>query len=298
MEDGEDSLVEPAILPPERLKLENIFTEINQSAQEKAKSAEENVLGIMEREREKSGSVASAFSSVVGEFTTADNISCCYNIAGVHAAEERFFTSLLEGDGVSEDQRLVYRRLKDEATVLKSSREFVGKAIAADALTDVRVAEGVITPENLDGGEYIFGHQDSDTVLDEVTYHRLAQVISEVAEAMPEWQQTARNMERVFAAFVPPDIREFVANLNSLSMNVGKNSLHGEGVPQSIGEKLSQALKTGDKHLFKSASRALVARIGLMQGYLEALHYYTNHSLLKTLEERNGMLTLEEKTLV
>lgn len=296
--EGKVSPVESAITSFEESKSENIFAKINGMAQEKAKVAEERGLGIMIREHEKSGSVASAFSSVVGQHTTADNISCCYNMVGTHAAEERLFSDLLEEGNPSADERLVYDRVRVEAAVLRSSRELIGKAIAADALTDARIANGTISPDNLDDGEYIFGHQDSDAVLDEVAFRHISQVIAEVEEAMPLWQQTASNMERVFSAFVPPEIREFVAS-GSFSMGVGKNSLNGEGIPKSVGEKLTQALKDGNKNLFRSASRAAVTRIGLIQGYLEVLHYHANYSLLRALEERQGELTLEERaTLV
>lgn len=292
------SPVEPAITSSEGSTSENIFAKINGMAQEKAKVAEERSLGIMIREHEKSGSVAGAFSSVVGQYTTADNISCCYNMVGAHAAEERFFSDLLEEGNPSEDERLVYDRMRVEAADLRLSRELIGKAIAADALTDARIVNGTISPDHLDDGEYIFGHQDSDAVLDEVTFRYISQVIAEVEVAMPEWQQTASNMERVFSAFVPPEIREFVAS-GSFSMGAGKNSLNGEGIPKSVGEKLTQALKDGNKNLFRSASRAVVTRSALIQGYLEVLHYHANYSLLRTLEERKGELTLEERaTLV
>ncbi|OGE37813.1 hypothetical protein A3D79_02000 [Candidatus Daviesbacteria bacterium RIFCSPHIGHO2_02_FULL_39_8] len=167
----------------------------------------------------------------------------------------------------------------------------------ADALGDIRIHNGTLSPETIDDGEYIFGHLESDAFMDEqVTRHAL-EVMTKVEQAIPQWQEIAANQERIYAHFTPEDVKSYLEQ-TVFPIRVGRKAISDQDIFKRYKEKLLQAQKEGNKVMFKQTMQAFVIRSTLLQAYIEELHYNANSSLLQKLEEGNGALSPEQETLI
>src|SRR3990167_2547157 len=104
----------------------------------------------------------------------------------------------------------------------------------ADALGDIRIHNGTLSPETIDDGEYIFGHLESDAFMDEqVTRHAL-EVMTKVEQAV-------------------------------FPIRVGRKAISDQDIFKRYKEKLLQAQKEGNKVMFKQTMQAFVIRSTLLQ---------------------------------
>lgn len=284
-------------LTPEQSLIANQLARMREMTRQKQKVTEESNFTHVGRVLQETGSVANAFSAAIGNVTQADNISCCYNMAGFHAAEERLLAGQLDRNDLTADQRLIFGYINNEATQLRSSRELMGEVIMADALSDARVNNGTLSPESIDDGEYIFGHPESDTYVDNQVLNHAVEVMTRVEQAIPEWQSIAANQEKVHAAFTPEDIQSYLEQ-TTFSVKVGRKAISDQDIFRKYREKLLQAQKEGNKAMFKQTMQAFVIRSTLLQAYIEELHYNANLSLLKKLEEGSGTLSPEQKVFM
>lgn len=283
--------------PPEQSLVDNQLAGMREMSQRKQKIREASDFAHAGKVLQEAGSVARAFSAAVGNVTQADNISCCYNMAGSHAAEERLLASQLDRNDLTPDQQLIFGYIKDEAAPLKTSRELMGEVIMADALSDARINSGALSPESIDDGEYIFGHPESDTYVDDQVLNQALEVMTRVEQAIPQWQSIAVNQEQVHAAFTPEDIQLYLEQ-TTFPLRVGRKAISDQDIFRRYREKLLQAQKEGNKAMFKQTMQAFVIRSTLLQAYIEELHYNANLSLLKKLEEGSGTLSPEQRTLM
>jgi len=114
-------------LTPEQTPVANRLAVMREMSQRKQKITEESNFVHTAEVLQETDSMASAFSAAVGNVTQADNISCCYNMAGSHAAEERLLAGQLDRNDLTADQRLIFGYVKNEASQLRTSRELMGK---------------------------------------------------------------------------------------------------------------------------------------------------------------------------
>lgn len=284
-------------LTPEQSLVDSQLARMREMSQQKQKIREESGFAHAGKVLQETGSVASAFSAVVGNVTQADNISCCYNMAGSHVAEERLLAGQLDRNDLTADQQLIFSYIKNEVAQLRTSRELMGEVIMADALSDVRINNGTLPPDSIDDGEYIFGHPESDAYVDDQVLSHALEVMTRVEQAIPEWQSIAANQEQVHAAFTPEDIQLYLEQ-TTFPLRVGRKAISDQDIFRRYREKLLQAQKEGNKAMFKQTMQAFVIRSTLLQSYIEELHYNANLSLLKKLEEGSGTLSPEQEVLM
>ena len=238
-------------------------------------------------------SVKAAFVEVARERTRADNIWCGINGVGIHMAEQAFFEHLLNQPNLTPDQILVYSHIRDQSSILKTSRDAIRRLLIADAATDPGLYDG---SAGVQASQKVPLGLDSSRIsryLDAEITRRLLSSVQEISASQGLWQGIAEQQALVYAVSVPENLRKpiddefFNAGGNEMKKNID------DLVSLSAGaETLASTTDTEDanKRFLKIVGTATMA-----QGYLEHMHYYAGAMLLGKFEANGNQLTDEQR---